>query len=467
MKRFQDRFLLLFFLLLLTAVPVLSEETLVLPEALEAIETNAFAGDTIVSKIVFGSKISTIAQGAFFGCDSVTSLVFKGGDLCFGRNTFPASATEAVFESGVTRIGADAFKGCTNLKRLVFRGTDTKIEPGAFSDCPLGTVVLAPFAGDASALIDGEQFLSPAYRGLLIGQQYAGATQWNPQTGREESVELHGCMEDAESLGRMLQEGKDESLGAIQVADYATVDILREQTADQILSAIPETLNASSEDDVSLFYYSGHGVTGGYLVGYDSSTKTLQPIAPRNLYAQLSRVPGKKIVIIDACYSGSLIGRGEGEDFVESFLSAFALGSRDGELAKDDFFVMVSASVQEGDMISVSINKDGIWMGLFTRFLTEAFGWNRVISAASGYGEWLDPSSLSMPADVDPADGCVSLKEAFLYADREVKAYIREWNSRQTVEKNKIHQVTKVWPYDEGDAWPEIADIILFGWAQN
>ncbi len=448
MKQCYRSSLLLLIIIMFTAVPALCDGTLILPESLTKIGANAITD-----------------------CGQVTKLVFQGGEIGFEASVFPETVEEVVFGSGVTNIKA-SFKGWENLKRLVFQGMNTVVEDGAFQACPMKTVVLAPFNGPvASSLIDGEHFIAPSCNALLIGQLYEGAVD-----GAGKSAELHGCIEDAHSLERMLLEGKAEKdvEDAVQIIEYSDVNAYTEQSSAQILSRIEALVKPdSTDDDVSLFYYSGHGMDGGYLVGYNQATRNLQPLSPSDLYAKLKNVPGKKIVIVDACYSGGLIGRGNVEEsFVEDFLSAFDMCSRSGELAEEDFFVIVSASVKDdGSHLSVSIRNGTIYYGLFTRFFAEAFGWDRLVSPESGYGSWQDASSLDMPADVGPwlwsdHDGCVTLKEAYLYAKKKVEAFETEWNSSHT---DIIDQVTRCWPYFDEDSqtWPETTKIVLYGWAQG
>ena len=439
------------------------EGSLTVPASAQTIGASAFSDCGALEGLTLDAAVESMGSAAFSGCDKLVSLTFVSGDVNYASGTFPEAVETVTFEEDVETVYAETFRNCVNITKLIFRGASTAIV-GSFADFLTGPVtVLAPFSGDASNLIDGEQFVSPTYRALLIGQQYKGATQ------EGKSIELHGCIEDAESIGRMLLDKRDGAKQLIEYEGQPYEFIRTEQTASQILAAIPEVLDATTDDDVSLFYYSGHGSPGGYLIGTNSGEVGFdQYIKPSALYEALNAVKGKKIVIIDACYSGSLIGRGEAEsDFAEDFISAFSMASRSSELAKDDFFVIVAASVKEGTGISVSatayVDGSTVYYGLFTRYYAEAFGWNRLFKASSGYGDWfeeLEAEPFDLRADAD-GDNRVTLKEAFVYANDGVEKY--KTNNKSM----NLQQVTKVWPYDSDGEWPDIANLVLFGWAES
>lgn len=83
---------------------------------------------------------------------------------------------------------------------------------------------------------------------------------------------------------------------------------LNDQTKSQILKDISTYLAAKADsDDVSYFYYSGHGsISDGeaQLVGVD-----LSMISLTELKAALDNVPGTKVIILDSCFSGGFIDK--------------------------------------------------------------------------------------------------------------------------------------------------------------
>lgn len=100
-----------------------------------------------------------------------------------------------------------------------------------------------------------------------------------------------------------------------------------DQTASQILNAIKTTFAGAKSNDVSLFYFGGHGCQyDGTLCGISGY------VYPYQLRDALLAVPGKVIVILDCCHSGSMItANGEtmteeadAADFNRKVVSAFS-----------------------------------------------------------------------------------------------------------------------------------------------
>lgn len=90
----------------------------------------------------------------------------------------------------------------------------------------------------------------------------------------------------------------------------------------------------ATQDDISLFYLSTHGIQmegneDFYALLSDGQTETL--LSGADIHETLSAVPGKKIVILDACYSGAAINKGMNTPQVAS------------RFAGPDFKVMTSA----------------------------------------------------------------------------------------------------------------------------
>ena len=252
---------------------------------------------------------------------------------------------------------------------------------------------------------------SPTYRALLIGQTYSGT-----------SLQLSGPENDSKGMASML---------ATMNATPYTVTRKTNLTRSGILSAISSAFAGASNGDVSLLYYAGHAVTNtAALIGSDLATLT-----PAQLRQALDQIPGKKIVIFDACYSGAQIGRGlsDGDILVESaesgsgdedsqatasalasaFLGAFrganaAAGgatSRSADnLADAGYYVICSAhSTQE------SWESGGY--GWFTQTLTLGSGYNERTSAVTG-----------LAADSN-GDKFISLSEIFSYCQHHYDGY--------------------------------------------
>ena len=100
----------------------------------------------------------------------------------------------------------------------------------------------------------------------------------------------------------------DVSPGDLSIEDgtIGTIEALR--------AAIDGAFSESDEDDLSILYLCTHGVLSSaddgevYLLLGDGQTET--PLSAAQLYALIQDIQGEKLLIIDACHSGALIGRG-------------------------------------------------------------------------------------------------------------------------------------------------------------
>ena len=88
-------------------------------------------------------------------------------------------------------------------------------------------------------------------------------------------------------------------------------------SADTLRSAIGNAFADADEDDLSILYLCTHGVLSSsddqevYLLLGDGQTES--PLSAAQLYDLIKDISGEKLLILDACYSGALIGRGQPE----------------------------------------------------------------------------------------------------------------------------------------------------------
>ncbi len=219
--------------------------------------------------------------------------------------------------------------------------------------------------------------------------------------------ELRGCVNDIYAMSGMLRNLK---------YPYYT-KTLPNAGKDDILNAIRTQFKNTTNSDVSLFYFSGHGRDAdgdatylGALVSVDSEYITFAELA-----AELNKVKGHVIVILDSCYSGAAIGRGQSsfdpEAFNRAAIEAFSgytleeeAGERSGELRKNKFIVITATHSRQGSEEGYYNNND-YRQGAFTAALLQGMG------CSYPFGEY----SGSMPADVN-RNKSITLKELFDYA---------------------------------------------------
>lgn len=207
---------------------------------------------------------------------------------------------------------------------------------------------------------------SVTYRALSIGQLYPGEAQ-----------ALQGTDLDANSIKAMLE--------TMTATPYAVTRKLN-LTASGIVSSIASTFAGADSDDVSLFFYSGHGLFDsnndylGALCGVGGLYSTDDIVSPTRLRTALDKIPGTKIVIINACHSGNMIGKGEessADAFTNSFIQEFSRAGK-SNLATNGYYVLVAASKTESGYM---LQTNGVWAGVFTRGVCVGSGWNELTSS--------------------------------------------------------------------------------------
>lgn len=93
---------------------------------------------------------------------------------------------------------------------------------------------------------------------------------------------------------------------------------------DELAELIAEAFAGADEDDVSYFYLSTHGVwndeADAKAMEFILSDGTVESsVTGVSLRAMLDEVPGTKVLLLDACHSGSIIGKGVDEGFENLF----------------------------------------------------------------------------------------------------------------------------------------------------
>jgi len=220
-----------------------------------------------------------------------------------------------------------------------------------------------------------------------------------------------------------------QMLGALAGQNWK-VTVKENLSADGMKSAIADAFRGADEDDICLFYYSGHGYsdyspddTQGALAGVDGSELKGSQLA----YALDQATPGKVIVLLDSCGSGGLIYSGrnasgstdetvgqKASDFVDSMIGAFGyfnaryrkqqqgLVSNTGELIGDKFQVLAACAYRES---SAELQDDYASFGVFTHAL--------VVSVTGNYpGVSSSYDGAMFRADTN-RDSRISLNEAY------------------------------------------------------
>ena len=358
-----------------------------------------------------------------------------------------AAADELVLPSGLLTIGEEAFAGDTSLDTVILPEGLQTIEAGAFSGSSVRRIYLPASISDiasdafdpgsqvtgygpdhtyASGFFD-EHGLSfehtpPRHIALLIGNaDYQG-----------EGYDLLGPPYDTVALEQAL-------LGLNPSWEVTRKNNL---TSGEILTWIDTAFADATSDDVCLFYYSGHSAEGGYL-----SDVNWNAVSPQTLADRLDQAAkGRVIVLLDCCFSGSVItSRGSGEGsapsaFNSAVISAFSgyqlpedgessqingITPKSGELIHPKFIVLTSCTEnQESFEFSGSNSAGSFHFGLMTYELVRALGCSYPNGMYSG--NFRGDSNL---------DSKLTLSEATMYITDQIT--ILRNDKQEKLEKNR------------------------------
>ncbi len=186
-------------------------------------------------------------------------------------------------------------------------------------------------------------------------------------------------------------------------------------TKSNILQSISSTFSGADSNDISYFYFSGHGALvekASYLCPADMTSFTGSAISVNELENALSTILGTKVVFLDSCYSGGFIGKSleqiiitkeKLESFNNEVINIFSQTEYKGLLTTNAYKVLTSCHYyQECSEIHP---EEGEPFGVFTKALCEGCGY-----------------SGNYPADSN-LDTKVSLQEAYLYVQDWVFSY--------------------------------------------
>ncbi|MGM9880034.1 MAG: leucine-rich repeat domain-containing protein [Bacilli bacterium] len=103
-----------------------SLSSIVIPNSVTSIGGSAFWKCTSLSSISIPKSVTSIGYGAFLGCTSLSSIVIPKSVTSLGGYVFHdcASLSSVTIGNGVTSIGRAAFYECTSLSDVYYIGSE-------------------------------------------------------------------------------------------------------------------------------------------------------------------------------------------------------------------------------------------------------------------------------------------------------------------------------------------------------
>ena len=210
-----------------------------IPEGVTTIEDGAFFGCTSLASVTIPVGVTTIQVGAFSGCISLTAITVDEGNpnylsdqgVLFNKAQtllilYPPGNIRTVYRipEGVTTIGQFSFTDCTSLASVILPEGVTTIITGAFLDCTSLVSVNIPKSVDD--FTNGENFVDCVKLEIVT---FEG--------GRDEDVELKigmfkGCVK----------------LAAIDLPEKVLFDIASDEAATSIFEGCTSLAKVTVRD---------------------------------------------------------------------------------------------------------------------------------------------------------------------------------------------------------------------------
>ncbi|MBR5444670.1 MAG: leucine-rich repeat protein, partial [Clostridia bacterium] len=123
------------------------------PEGLSSIGEGVFCDCDSLTEVTFPEGLSSIGDRAFYDCDSLTEVTFPEGLSTIGDYAFAycAGLTEVTFPAGLTSIGSYAFCDCDGLHTITVQ-SDLTYSWNTFAGTNIRTLILT----DAVTTVDAD-----------------------------------------------------------------------------------------------------------------------------------------------------------------------------------------------------------------------------------------------------------------------------------------------------------------------
>jgi len=201
---------------------------------------------------------------------------------------------------------------------------------------------------------------------------------------------LNGTVPDAkelhEALGQVIAKANRTGFPypMIQKETLGTPSDSNYPTKTNIKNTLSEVEGLAKEEDLTIFTYSGHGImeTGHLLLAYSEGVP--QSLDPATLLSWIALIPGKKLVILDSCFSGMFVEKSPSSTNTvlnNSIAKFFETYHSKDPYRKPDMFVLTASAHTDSYEMDFGPVGTPHPHGIFTYTLLEALGWDHPHSA--------------------------------------------------------------------------------------
>jgi len=215
------------------------------------------------------------------------------------------------------------------------------------------------------------------------------------------------------NVNRIIQVFNSCKFGSEEIV-FSTIEPLKDENATKtaIINGIASTFSGADDNDVSYFYFAGHGswdFITSYICPTDANGSIDSFISVDELESALSAISGTKVVILDSCNSGGFIGKGKEKitiskedlaSFNDNIINIFSQSQSKGLLTTNQYKVLTASHYDQssyGDADPHPI--DGYPCSFFNRYLCLGCGYDD----GTLHADWIDVNTK------------VSLQELYLY----------------------------------------------------
>ncbi|MDY0288856.1 MAG: caspase family protein [Sphaerochaeta sp.] len=209
---------------------------------------------------------------------------------------------------------------------------------------------------------------------------------------------------------RMIQKGSGYagdhiySVNSTLISNYPTKSNIHSLLTN--LSAVVQ------EDDLTIFTYSGHGVeeSGHLVLAKPVSTVDAETLDPTTLLSWMAAIPGKKLIILDSCYSGMFVDGSPSststvlDNSIQKFFETYHSSDR---YEKPDLFVLSASAHADSYEMNYGTEANEHKHGVFTYALLQALGWKHTSKT--------DPSLVQIFSPPAAKWGRITVDDLFKY----------------------------------------------------